>query len=98
MRAFGARRTCARGLRPFTATPLSVSFLSNSIRLRRGPHDSGMTGRFWPAVRTVQGASSRLPLSPARTYQEPPEGPRSFVQRGAPSWPVRRLRIALRMG
>jgi len=79
--------------------PLSVSFLSNSIRLRRGPHDSGMRGRFWPAVRSgVRGASSRLPLSPVRTYQEPPEGPRSFVQRGAPSWPLWRLLIALRVG
>ena len=34
-----------------------------------------------------RGASSRLPLSPVRTYQEPPEGPRSFVQWGAPFWP-----------
>jgi hypothetical protein len=60
-------------------------------RLRRGPHDSGMTGRKWPAVSEWgRGASSRLPLSPVRTYQEQPEG--------APPWPLWRLLIALRVG
>jgi hypothetical protein len=68
-------------------------------RLRRGPRDSGMTGRFWPAMSEWgRGASSRLPISPVRTYQELSEGPRSYVQWGAPPWPLWRLLIALRVG
>ena len=70
----GAAYAC--GLRPFTAAPaLGCLHESQSICLRRGPHDSGMTGPNRPAYWVGgRGASSRLPFSPVRTYQEPPEG------------------------
>jgi len=95
-----ARRACACGLRPFTARPAPRisspgprAFASGGAsRLRDDEANSAGIGR------RGRGASSRLPLSPVRTYQEPPEGPRSFVQRGAPPWPLWRLLIALRVG
>jgi hypothetical protein len=99
-RAFGARRgvrmrppavhrrarsRCLSG-EPKASPPAGASRLRDDGPILAGCSEWG------------RGASSRLPLSPVRTYQEPPEGPRSFVQRGAPSWPLWWLLIALRVG
>ena len=84
-RAFGApgRAHAASGRSP-AGPALGVLHHSQRQCLRRGPHESGMMGRNRPAIWVVgRGESPRLPLSPVRTYQEPPEGPRSFVQWGA---------------
>src|SRR4051812_9346543 len=91
---------CACGLRPFTAAPALGVFLASPTHLPPAGatrlRDDGLV--LAGCSEWDRGVSSRLPLRPVRTYQEPPEGPRSFVRWGAPSWPLWRLLIALRVG
>jgi hypothetical protein len=83
-----------RNFRRWTASSFclivpSVGLTSYESRRASGaPSSPGKRGDSAGIGRWCRGPSSRLPLSPVRTYQEPPEGTRSFVRQGAPPCPL----------